>query len=473
MKNEKLFDSKKEEFSMENTEKVTLDVLDSVHVKTNDIGKRLLHSPLSYNDVYWTKGQFGRKERVEYTVSLVQRSKGIGWVFPTGLLTKALEFLRKNKIEYSLQNDITPVEWDDPYLEGITFRPDQQRLIENALATGRGVLKAPTGSGKSIIIGGLMSSFSEENILFLSHTTDLVTQMRDNLEAFNFPMNEVGLIGGSEKTWGRIQMSTIQSFANLEPHKYSHKYDVIIIDEVHRVSSMTGNYGKVLMACLAPVKLGLTATLPYKEPALMAMESLVGPVIGEVTIKEGNALGLLAIPIIKLVKAPQNVPKGDTYGEIYTSGIVMNSERNRKIINMAKGLVNTGQTVIINVRQIEHGVRLLSFAQDQGLKTVFVHGKSTQQERTAAKNALEKKHLKCVIASTIWEAGINIPSLNAVINAAGGKSDIYVIQTIGRGLRVTDTKKEVTIIDLYDDSHKWFRSHFNKRRNLYIKNGWI
>lgn len=128
---------------------------------------------------------------------------------------------------------------------------------------------------------------------------------------------------------------------------------------------------------------------------------------------------------------------------------------------------------MINVNRIEHGKRLEAMGLEYGVGCKFIHGADGDDVRTKVKNALESKRIKCVIASTIFKEGVNIPSLDCCINAAGGKSEIATLQALGRGLRTTKTKKEVLIIDFKDTSNKWLRSHFRARMKVYRSNGWV
>ena len=86
---------------------------------------------------------------------------------------------------------------------------------------------------------------------------------------------------------------------------------------------------------------------------------------------------------------------------------------------------------------------------------------------------LKSGELDTVIATTILNEGVNIPSLGAVINAAGGKSEIIILQKIGRGLRVTDKKKEIHLVDFFDNSHRFLIEHFGERLSLYFNKEWI
>jgi superfamily II DNA or RNA helicase len=78
-----------------------------------------------------------------------------------------------------------------------------------------------------------------------------------------------------------------------------------------------------------------------------------------------------------------------------------------------------------------------------------------------------------VIATAVWKEGINIPSLDVVINAAGGKSEIQTLQSIGRGLRRTEEKLQVIVVDFFDATHKMLIAHFGERVSLYFDLGWM
>ena len=154
-------------------------------------------------------------------------------------------------------------------------------------------------------------------------------------------------------------------------------------------------------------------------------------------------------------------------------GVVDNLARNMMIIVTAKNLISENKSVLINVNRIKHGKILEEMATNYGVKCKFVHGADGDDSRTKIKKALESKKIKCVIASAIFKEGVNIPSLDACVNAAGGKSEIATLQALGRGLRTTKTKKEVLIIDFNDTSNMYLRSHFRARLAVYKKNDWV
>jgi len=193
-------------------------------------------------------------------------------------------------------------------------------------------------------------------------------------------------------------------------------------------------------------------------------------VIGELTIDEAVELGILAEPKIKLVKSRYNpkIRELRTYATVYEEGIVQNNHRNQTIVTLASEYAKEGKTVLIMVNKIDHGKNI----EDLGGFT-FVRGETTGEARDRAKQLIIDRKLKVIITTNVWREGINIPNLDVVINAGGGKSEIATLQSIGRGLRKTDKKEKVIIVDFFDPSHPYLVSHFGERVCLYFSQNWI
>jgi len=271
-------------------------------------------------------------------------------------------------------------------------------------------------------------------------------------------------------------VSTIQSFKKIDIDDWIDQFPVLIIDEAHHVTKFDGGYAKVLRYMLSPVKIGFTATLPTQEEAEMALEGLVGPVVGEQSINEATELGILAEPHITLLKSPYDsfVRSLNRYPEVYEEGIIQNEKRNWMVVETILKHKEKGEISLVFVNRIEHGQNLVKLFKEVGhIYVPFVRGDMKATERKNIKQNLIEGKRKVVIATTAWKEGINIPSLNVVFNAGGGKDELPVLQTIGRGLRRTDKKDKVVIYDFFDPSHQYLISHFGERITLYMNNGWL
>jgi len=309
----------------------------------------------------------------------------------------------------------------------------------------------------------------------MAHTIDIVKQTVDELEKFGF--EDIQEITGTSQIKipvERIVVSTMQTFGKIMPDQYMDYFEVVIIDEAHHVRNTNSTYGKILRQMLAPIRLGFTATLPENKDELIAMEGLLGPVIGELTIQDAVEEKILAKPVIQLFKTEYNrsVHSEKRYADAYEKGIVQNRQRNEKIAEIVSYYVDQHKSILIMVTKIEHGGLLERFILDKGVSCKFVRGSTEGEERVAIKEALINKTVNCVIATVVWREGINIPTLDVVVNACGGKSEIMTLQAIGRGLRRTKDKEEVIIVDFFDNSHHYLISHFGERITLYMDNGW-
>jgi type I site-specific restriction endonuclease len=74
----------------------------------------------------------------------------------------------------------------------------------------------------------------------------------------------------------------------------------------------------------------------------------------------------------------------------------------------------------------------------------------------------------CIAISAIFSTGVNIKNIHNIVFAAGGKSFIRTVQSIGRGLRLHETKEKLVILDICDDL-KYGNSHCLKRQEIYLK----
>ena len=449
---------------------VNVNILDAVHCQTDRQGIELLFPCLSHDAVFYVKTQY-RNERREYKKSLITK-KGI---FMTGHLPRIRVFCTRRKYNLIIsgtQEKILPE--NPPKLPAINFRPDQIFLLEKALKEQRGVIKAPTGSGKTLLIAGIMGCYPSKEKIIMTHQLSIIDQIVEELK-----IQKVGkptVYAEGIKQLSKLTVASIQSMVNVNPREYSGRYDLVMVDEAHHVSDYKGIYMKVLENMIAPVRLGTTATVHSENSKeYLAMEGALGPVIGEISINDGIEEGFLAMPKIRIERVPFNreIKALKTYMDVYNQCVVHNRSRNRLIATLAKNEVLSGGSVLILVNIIEHGHNIKKVCDVLDVGAPFIHGETETEDRNKVKKDFISGKIRCVIASTIWREGVNVPNINCLINACGGKDEIPVLQSIGRGLRVTNDKKEVIIVDFLDNSHWRLIDHLGHRLAVYSENGWL
>jgi superfamily II DNA or RNA helicase len=449
----------------------TITYVDPSEFKISKEIAAVLRTEFSYMKEFWIKGPY-RKTRKEYAASTLLDNKDGTFGFYAGLLDRASYLLKAAGYVVKVENVPFNVPYSEPFLPGIVFKPEQLRAVHEALKHQRGILKHPTGTGKTILGCGILSGFWGIPFLWLCHTKDLMYGAAKELKSFGF---DVGLIGDGHFDFAHnVVVSTRQSFVD-RVAELRGRFNGIIVDEAHHVAAFEGDYFRILTRMQCPIVLGLTATIPTKEVALLAMEGLIGPILDEVTINESADLGRIAKPRIQIVRLPKQRCISDcrTYAEVVDQGIVNNLLRNRAIVEKAELHIKQGHSVLTMINQIEHGHNLEELFLQANIPTEFVWSDTEGEMRVAIKEALNSKQIHNVICSSVWREGINIPGLNVLILGHMGKADLPVLQAIGRGLRVTDDKQEVWIYDIFDPSHKYLIAHFGERIGLYCDNGWL
>jgi len=458
--------------------------LDPIESKMSPALYKVIKDHLSYPAVYYRQSPF-KKKREEFMKRTFIGHDKEGWFFYTGFVPRVREFCIKNKIALHEEIETYGLTYKEPALPmGIDARSFQIDMVEKVIELERGILKAPTGTGKTILGLYVISCLDGlGNILWLCHTKDLMYQTADEAVKW-FGSENVGRVGDSQLQLGRFFTSATRQTFKEHAEQWGTEYDMIVLDEAHHLSAFpyrdrygneVGEYGWIFKRIFAPIRIGLTATMPDKIESKMAMEALIGPILEEFTIKEAEDQGYMAKPIIKIKKIPasENVKQYRKYSDVYEWGVVRRLERNRIIIDIVQQHQEKNESVLIVVNKIDHGVLLKNLGDRRNLEIEFIHGETDSATRASAKKLLNSKHLKCVICTSVWKEGVNIPELNVIINAAGGKSELNTLQVIGRGLRKTDNKTELIIYDFFDPSHHYLISHFGERFSLYSDMGWV
>ena len=178
-------------------------------------------------------------------------------------------------------------------------------------------------------------------------------------------------------------------------------------------------------------------------------------------------LGILAIPDITMwnITTPQ-LHDGYSYQKALYDGIVYNADRNAGIVDLIKQ--HKGKKILLTFRFLRHGDLLSRLLYDENIAHEVVKGEVSGEEREKIRHRFERGDLDVIVASIgVFKLGVDLPSIEVLIRADGGKSKISTIQILGRALRVKDNRKRVLVYDFYDDTHTYLRRHSRKRLRDY------
>jgi superfamily II DNA or RNA helicase len=210
---------------------------------------------------------------------------------------------------------------------------------------------------------------------------------------------------------------------------------------------------------------GLSGTDWRDDGADLLLEASCGRRIFNMPASKLIELGYLVAPKIALVEVPPlDEPCPANWNAVYSKYITHNQVRNQLIIDGAKKLVGLGRKVLILVRYLPHGQKLVDMLDD--VPVFFVNGGLESSVRQDAKERFEKGELRCLVASSVFDIGVDIPSLDALVLAGGGKSTVRVLQRIGRVIRACKGKTDALVMDFIDNA-RYLDKHSATRIAVY------
>ena len=428
-----------------------------------------------------------------------------------GLYPYLVEFANTPGRDYEIAIDHDPYygrpdtnyEYDFKFLDSLTItgggkeikpRDYQIRAVDHALTNRRGLLISPTASGKSLIIYLIMRYFLEhENgkLLIIVPTTSLVQQMYSDFadysqydDTFNVENECHRIYSGLPKHTDkhRVVISTWQSIYKLQG-QYFEQFGAVIGDEAHnfKAKSLTS----ILSKCReAKYRFGTTGTLDGTQTHKLVLEGLFGKayyVTTTKTLMDEGALSELNINVL-LMKYSEEHRRGFTKKKYQEEidWIVTHQPRNNFIRNLA--IDQDGNTLVLFQYVEKHGVPLyesilakLNEKRASKRKVFFVAGSTDVDDREAIRQITEKEKDAIIVASLgTFSTGVNIRNIHNIIFASPSKSQIRILQSIGRGLRKSDDGRATKLYDIADDLHwksnkNYTLNHAAERIKIYTK----
>ena len=344
--------------------------------------------------------------------------------FPIGLLARVSELVSISNDSYITQDKV-PLDLDFG-----TLRYYQRDALDMMFQVKNGVVKMPTGSGKTRLAVQFIKNF-KKSTLILVPTLDLVTQWKKQVPPYVH----------------------VKTYAAISKKAYVQQFDCVIFDECHHCAAKT--LYKIGMNTRADARVyGLSATPFSRDDDNMKVEAVLGSIIYEISTRDLIDKGYLCDAKVHYHPISPLMMFGfGKYHEIYDEYIVQNHERNTKILDIAK---SCAKPCLILVNRIEHGEKLFESLECWDGK--FLYGNMKKEDR-------EDINHDILIATSIFDEGVDLPVLKTLIIAAGGKSAIKTTQRIGRLLRPSKDKKFAVIHDFKDDC-RWLDKHYMARRKI-------
>lgn len=356
-------------------------------------------------------------------------------------------------------------------------RDFQLESFAHCVRTGRALFVSPTGSGKSLMIYMLLRYYDAKTLIIVD-SVNLLLQMFSDFAEYGFDSeNQVHTIsaGKSKQSDKKIIVSTWQS-ASRQPSSWFQQFDVVIGDEAHKFKAK--ELTKIMESLTdCKYRFGFTGSLDGTKTNKLVLQGLFGPHKQIVTTKQLQDEGTLSDLTIKCImleydeEERKQVLKSKYQQEV--DFLNKHVKRNKFICNLALSL--DGNTLLL-FRNIEtHGKVLHRYIEEKAECPVYyVSGEVKGNEREEIRQVVNTHEKSITVASLgVFSTGTNIPNIDNIIMASPTKSQIMLLQSIGRGLRKTKRKSHCTFFDIVDDlsrksKQNYTLKHFAERMKIYI-----
>ncbi len=393
---------------------------------------------------------------------------------PVGMLPLAQRRLKIDEIfdERRVPGVSIKVEWNKDIIPSL--RDYQQEAVDavvkdRGVRTGKGLLRLPTRSGKTVIAGGAFAELGVKTVFFVQSKSLLqqsVDFFRKALVAPEYEGQLIGKIGDGVKEFGWLTVVCVQSLiAKWEDDDIQdllETTDLVFFDECHHLEGET--WREAMTVSDAFYKVGLSATI-HQESIIDCTDdttwifAATGPILYSLDATDLINEGWLCRPRVRFHVAP--LPEHETdvevWQSVYKDHIVENDARNALIAKIARRHVMNGDRVLITTKQIKHSELIRKHLATLGLKSCVLTGSTKLATRAQQTERFRVGEID-VMLGTVFGEGVDLPWLDTVIVGGALQSPTLTLQRL-RNLTPYDKENERTIrepmrpvkeVDVYD-----------------------
>lgn len=376
---------------------------------------------------------------------------------------KAEKYFDNNSAEiYTM--DIAPYSYQQEILDKL----DAERKVRGY---NRNLIVAATGTGKTVISALDYKRFCRQNsdkpcrLLFVAHREEILKQSMYTFRAVLKDANFVEMFVGNYKPesidnlFMSIQTFNSQSFTDKTSPDF---YDYIIVDEFHHAAAPT--YQKLLSYYNPHILLGLTAT-PERMDGKSILPYFNNRIAAEIRLPEAIDRKLLcpfqyfgvtdSVDLDNLKWAAGGYDKGEL-SRIYTlSGMIANRRADLVISSLLKYVTDIDDVKGLGFCvTVEHAIFMSDYFNAHSIPSMYLTGHSPDEERKEAKNRLVKGEVRFIFVVDIYNEGVDIPEVNTVLFLRPTESLTVFLQQLGRGLRLSEDKECLTVLDFIGQANK-------------------
>ena len=363
--------------------------------------------------------------------------------------------------------DIMPYSYQQEILDKL----EAERTIRGYT---RNLVVAATGTGKTVISALDYKRFCKQNpgkphrLLFIAHREEILRQSLYTFRAVLKDANFGELFVGNYKPesidhlFVSIQTFNSQDFTAKTASDF---YDYIVVDEFHHAAAPT--YQKLLSYYNPKILLGLTAT-PERMDGKSILPYFHHRIAAEIRLPEAIDRKLLCpfqyfgvtdtVDLSTLKWSAGGYDKGELSNLYTLSGTVSNRRADLVVNSLLRYVTDIDEVKGLGFCvSIEHAEFMCRYFNQRGIPSIFLTGKSTDEERNTAKGKLVSGEIRFIFVVDIYNEGVDIPEVNTGLFLRPTESLTIFLQQLGRGLRLAEGKDCLTVLDFIGQANKRYR----------------
>lgn len=359
---------------------------------------------------------------------------------------------------------------------------DRLRVEREENGNYRNLIVAATGTGKTVISAFDYKDFKYHNpsarLLFVAHREEILKQsiitFQNVIDDYNFGELWVGDNSPSDNLDNLfVSVQTFNSQFETFRVLGADYYDYIVIDEAHH--SQADSYRKIVDFFSPKILLGLTAT-PERMDGQSLLPDFGNRISAEIRLPSALAAQLLTPFQYFCVSdsvdlRSDNLWSGNKYKIEALSQKLCDTSRVAMIVNtIVKYIADEYKCRALCFCTDKHHAQFMSQAfNEAGLKSKYLTSDTPKAEREKVQDELKKGDINYLCVVDLYNEGVDIPEIDTVLFLRPTESLTIFLQQLGRGLRLSEGKQELTVLDFvarcnrkYDFVSR-FRSLFTRK----------
>lgn len=427
--------------------------------------------------------RFNNMKMYHATLAQIKNLKASEWVcwlrglsFPTGHLNIVKATVESLNAAYQIV-DHRKVPTNDCIMKWVNkpFAPRyyQTNMIALGIKEGRGVFESAVGTGKSLIAAYILKELSVTSLIIVPSTA-LGLQLETDFKSW-FGANAVETITTKNVRAGKklrpIRIVTIQTVASLqktgEIQDLVRDVGALFVDEIHHAGS--ASYTNLLTEIdHVYYRFGFTGTFLRNDSKSLDMWGFLSNVLYRYPAHQAIAEGFLTpieVTVYELYgKRSQSYPKE------YDNNYCGSQELLNKVLELCHSAGDNEQVLILVKNKDKAGKIFHEFLEMQGLENAYISGDDSKEVINGTIRSFNEKKVRILIGSSVIGEGIDVRSTDHLIMCQGGKSEIVIVQAVGRGVRLFEGKTVARIHDFDFVNTKYMRKHLKQREDIYRRN---